>query len=117
MEIQHLLLKKMEKTEKIDQAGSWYRTPLHEGYSIGLPNDPPSGWVEFDDGLDVDGSAPIFFLHLATIDYWIDPKLEQYGILIVRDPVQEEVYNRVGIGTTWDPSWMEDASKVSTRII
>ena len=117
VEIQHFLLKKMEKTEKTDQAGSWYRTPLHEGYSIGLPNDPPSGWVEFDDGLDVDGSEPIFFLHLATIDYWIDPKLEQYGILIVRDPVQEEVYNRVGIGTTWDPSWMEDASKVSTRII
>lgn len=111
-EIHHLLTR--EYSEEPDYM---YRMPLHQGYVIGLPDEDPSGWAEFDDERDVDGSEPIFFLHLATVDYWKDPKVEHYGLLLVKDTTQEEVYNRAGIGTAWDITWMADASDVSTRIV
>jgi hypothetical protein len=77
--IQHLLTEKIEMTEKTVQAASCYGIPLQEGYIITLPNNSTSGWVEFDDGMDVDGSKTIVFLHLATLYYWTDLKLKSTG--------------------------------------
>jgi hypothetical protein len=108
-EIHHLLTRKTDRIEYSEEPGYLYRTPLHQGYAIGLPDEDPSGWAEFDDGRDVDGSEPIFFLHLATVDDWKDPKVEHYGLLLVKNTAQKEVYNRVGIGTAWDVTWMADA--------
>ena len=116
-EIHHLLTRKADKTEYSEEPGYWYRTSLHRGYVVGLPDEDPSGWANFDDGRDVDRSEPVFFLHLATVDYCKDPKVEHCGLLLVKDAAQKEVYNRVGIGTASDITWMANASDVSTRII
>lgn len=114
--LEHLLTKKVEVTFR-GAVKEPYRGPLFAGFSMFRPDEDPFGWVCFDDGREVDITKPLFFLHLATVEYRVDPKTVHYGLVLERVPHDEERYRRVGLGSTWNIDWMGDAQKVDTSIV
>src|SRR5262249_15158642 len=59
LDISHLILFAMEKLFIRDLMRQHsrlpYRQPLAQGYAIGLKDEEPSGWIEFDDDRDAPG--------------------------------------------------------------
>jgi hypothetical protein len=121
LNISHLILFAMEKfptQDLIAEKGLLsYRQPLVQGYAIGL-KDEPYGWIEFDDDPDGLGrTEPVFFLYLGETEYWTPPKAQYWGMLLVKDPGQEDVFNRVGMGSVWDLGWMESVERERTAVV
>jgi hypothetical protein len=84
-----------------------YRQPLIHGYAIGLKEEEPYGWIEFNDDRDALGRVEsVFFLPLGDTEYWSAPIVQHCGQLLVKDPTLENVFNRFGIGSVWNSVWM-----------
>jgi hypothetical protein len=121
LNISHLILSAIEKVPTKDLIGEMallsYRQPLVHGHAIGLKDENPYGWIEFDDDRDALGrTEPVFFLYLGEAEYWTAPKAQYWGLLLVKDPAQEDVFTRVGMGSAWDLGWMDDVECERTAI-
>ncbi|KAF2667965.1 HET-domain-containing protein [Microthyrium microscopicum] len=101
-----------------EKATRAYRQPLIQGFSIGLKDEEPYGWIEFDDDRDaLSEQEDVFFLLLAQADYWTKPFPQHWGLLLVKDQVLENTFNRVGMGSAWNLSFMRDFEREVTAII
>ncbi|KAH7086185.1 heterokaryon incompatibility protein-domain-containing protein [Paraphoma chrysanthemicola] len=79
-----------------------YRGHLIQAYEVDIGDGKTNGWIEFDDERDaLTMTKEVFFIYLAEANYWHEPQIQYWGLLLEYHPTRDDAFKRVGMGSLW----------------
>ncbi|KAH7079883.1 heterokaryon incompatibility protein-domain-containing protein [Paraphoma chrysanthemicola] len=94
-----------------------YRGHLIQAYEVDAGDGKTTGWIEFDDERDALTMAKeVFFINLAEANYWDEPKVQYWGLLLEYHPTRDDVFKRVGMGSLWGSELFKNLDRQETAI-